>query len=382
MEKSPEVKTSPGYHYVDNPESLAKLNQALTGVSRVGFDMEADGLHHYFEKVCLIQLSFGGKNYIVDPLTGISLKEFFEILSQKQMILQGADYDLRMLQKSFGFRPQAPVFDTMLGAQILGYEKIGLAALAEKICGVILPKTGQKSDWSRRPLPENLLKYASDDTYYLEKITDVMTSSLQELGRLEWHRECCERAVKSAVLTVKNEDKEDWRIKGSSKAAPNVLVYVRELWKWRDEEARKKDRPPFMILMNEDILKLAEWRAHHPHAPLSQGPFFLKRFSGDKLSRLEQAIKTADQVPQSQWPSMPKKREWSDERPHPKKLENLLAACKKIAEDLKMESSIIASRASLTAVVLHEASSLESIMETGGLLKWQAQLLLPAVKSL
>lgn len=383
MENS-NVTAGSRYIYVNSSEVLVRITDTLRETSRVGFDMEADGLHHYFEKVCLIQLSFLGKNYIIDPLSGMSLSGFFDVLATKQLILQGADYDLRMLQKSFGFRPKAPIFDTMIAAQLLGYEKIGLAALAEKICGVVLPKSGQKSDWSRRPLPDNLLKYASDDTHYLETIADTMTSQLQGLGRLEWHRECCEKAAKSAAVQDKNgeKEKEDWRIKGSSKAAPNVLVYVREIWKWRDSEAREKDRPPFMILLNEDIMKVAEWRAQHRQAPLFQGPAFIKRFSPEKFSRFESAIKIADNLPSSEWPAPPKKREWSDERPHPEKLERLLTTCKKIAEELKMESSVIASRASLTAVVLNGASSLEKMIETAGLMRWQAELLLPDIKKI
>ncbi len=180
---------------MDTAEALALLIEALKGTARVGMDTEADSLHHYFEKVCLIQLSFMGANYVIDPLAGFPLAEFFEVLSQKELILQGADYDLRMLKKTFGFRPKAPVFDTMLAAQVLGYEKIGLSALVERFCGVLLPKTGQKSDWSRRPLPEGWLNYASDDTKYLEALAGALSENLQKLNRAGWHRECCDRVV-------------------------------------------------------------------------------------------------------------------------------------------------------------------------------------------
>ena len=123
------------YILVNNAECLAQLTESLAGTSRVGLDTEADSLHHYFEKVCLIQLSFSGKNYIIDPLAGFSLDAFLGALALKELVLQGADYDLRMLKRSYEFRPRAPVFDTMLAAQVLGYEKIGLAALVERSCG-------------------------------------------------------------------------------------------------------------------------------------------------------------------------------------------------------------------------------------------------------
>ena len=165
--------TEANYSLINNAESLARLTDALLGVRRVGLDTEADSLHHYFEKVCLIQLSFSGTNYIIDPLAGFSLSGFLEVLAQKELVLQGADYDLRMLKRSYEFRPLAPVFDTMLAAQALGYEKIGLAVLVERSCGVLLSKEGQKADWSRRPLSEKLLRYASDDTKYLEAVACI-----------------------------------------------------------------------------------------------------------------------------------------------------------------------------------------------------------------
>ncbi len=370
--------------YVDNAESLARLTDALRKASRVGFDTEADSLHHYFDKVCLIQLSFSGTQYIVDPLAGVSLKEFFETLAEKELIIQGADYDLRMLHKTFGFRPKAPVFDTMLAAQILGYEKIGLAALVEKICGVVLPKTGQKSDWSIRPLTPALLKYASDDTKYLEAVADKMTEELRGLNRLHWHRESCERVVNTSVLPGKNEDKEKdvWRVKGSSKLQPKSLVFLRELWKWRDEEARQRDRPPFMIMLNENLVALSEWLGENPSEPLSKGPVFLKRISGDKWSRLEKAIQTAAAMPPSEWPALPKKKEWRENESTEHRVEQLLTECKKIALELKIESSVLASRGSLTGAAERLPQSLEDLMKAGGLLRWQAELMLPAIQKL
>lgn len=373
------LKTDSNYTYVDSAEGLVQLTEALVAVPRVGLDTEADSLHHYFEKVCLIQLSFSGSNYVVDPLAGFPLTEFLEVLSRKELILQGADYDLRMLKKTFEFRPKAPVFDTMLAAQVLGYERIGLAALAEKICGVMLSKSGQKSDWARRPLSAKQLDYASDDTKYLEAIADAMTRELQETGRLDWHRECCERVVETSWLDGRNDAKEAWRIKGSSKLVPKELVFVREIWKWRDEEARRRDRPPFMILLNEDLLELARWRAVDRQAPLHAGPKFMKRITGENLVRLESAIRSAENLSSSEWPAVPERIRSRERQPSPEKVEALLAACKTIAGELKIEPCFLASRATLTAVARHEPRSIEKIMETSGMMRWQAALMMPAI---
>lgn len=374
------LKTGSCFTYVDNAEGLGRVVEALGGTARVGLDTEADSLHHYFEKVCLIQLSFSGANYIVDPLAGLSLGAFWEELSKKELILQGADYDLRMLKKSFEFRPKAPVFDTMLAAQVLGCEKIGLGALVEKCCGVALTHAGQKSDWSRRPLSPGQLMYASDDTKYLETIADAQAAELRELGRTDWHRECCDRVVESTRLSGKSDEKEAWRIKGSSKLAPKTLAFLRELWKWRDDTARQRDRPPFMILRNEDLIEFAGWRAENPQAPLHPGPAFLKRITGENLARLESAIRTAEDLPSAEWPVAPTKARPQEEGPSKEKVEALLAACKTIAAELQIEPCFLASRSAVTAVVRHQARSVEKVREVSGMMRWQAELVMPAIK--
>jgi len=378
-EKNMNLKTGSGYTYIDNVEGLARLTEELSAALRVGLDTEADSLHHYFEKVCLIQLSFSGANYVVDPLAGFSLTEFLEVLSRKEMILQGADYDLRMLKKSFGFRPKAPVFDTMLAAQVLGYEKIGLAALAERFCGVLLSKAGQKSDWARRPLSAKQLDYASDDTKYLETIADTLTWNLQESGRVAWHRQCCERVVETSGLEAKNDEKEAWRIKGSYGLTPKELAFVRELWKWRDEEARRRDRPPFMILLNENLIELARRRAEDPEGAIHPAPKCMKRITGDSLARLENAIRIADDLPMSEWPVAPERIRSRERQPSSEKVEALIAACKTVAGELKIESCFLASRATLTAVARCEPRSIEKTMEVSGMMRWQAELLMPAI---
>lgn len=380
MNKDVHPQVSPRYLYVDQAEELARLTEALAVTTRVGLDTEADSLHHYFEKVCLIQLSFSGANYVVDPLAGLSLTEFLEVLSLKELILQGADYDLRMMKKSFGFRPRAPVFDTMLAAQVLGYEKIGLAALAEKFCGVALSKSGQKSDWARRPLSARQLDYASDDTRYLEKIADMLAGELRNAGRLEWHRECCERAVEVSGIEAKEDAKEAWRIKGSSGLTPKELALLREIWKWRDEEARRRDRPPFMVLLNEALIELVRWQSQNPGAPLHAGPKPVKKISGENLARLEHAVRLAEGLPPEAWPVVPEKARWRERQASPEKVEALLATCKRIAGELRIEPCFLASRAALTAVARHEPRSIEKLMESSGMMRWQAELLMPAVR--
>ena len=123
------ASASENYVYVRKPVAMDALIERIGAADRVALDTEADSLHNYFEKVCLIQLSLGEEHYIVDPLAGLELGGFLEALAEKPLILHGGDYDLRMMRASLGFRTRREVFDTMIAAQFLGIEQIGLAAL-------------------------------------------------------------------------------------------------------------------------------------------------------------------------------------------------------------------------------------------------------------
>ena len=195
------MKTSPSYKYIDTVNTLKDLTLKVKKSKQVAVDTEADSLHHYFEKVCLIQLTINNTNYIVDPLAKLDLSDFLNNLSEKPLILHGADYDLRMLQSSFGFRPKNRIFDTMIAAKLLGYNKFSLAALVNHFFNITLKKQGQKSNWSKRPLSESQLEYASYDTHFLEEIAANLKDELKKLNRYNWFHETVDFMVQSTKTT-------------------------------------------------------------------------------------------------------------------------------------------------------------------------------------
>lgn len=369
-----------GYSYVETQQALSGLAASLRHYEGpVGVDTEADSLHHYFEKVCLIQVSFSGVNYIVDPLAQIDLSDFLRELAEKELIFQGADFDLRMLKKSYNFFPKKTIFDTMLAAQVLGYEKIGLEALALKHCGVTLSHGGQKSDWSRRPLTQAQLDYASDDTKYLETIAKAQSAEMQKLGREDWHRECCARVVQITGVTVAKEEKEAWRIKGSAKLHPKELAYLRAFWQWRDECARRKDRPLFMILKNDELLQCAQWAAKDILTLLDQGPAYLKRIGGQDRTAFGKAIEEVNHLPSALWPKRQLKDHSRVQGPPQEEVDRLLSLSRSIAQDLKIESSFLASRSAITSLVRHRPQTIEEAEKVSGLMRWQLNLLWKSV---
>jgi ribonuclease D len=366
---------SENYVYVRERAAMEALIERIGAAERVALDTEADSLHNYFEKVCLIQLSLGEKHYLVDPLAGLELSGFLEALAEKPLILHGGDYDLRMMRASLGFRARHEVFDTMIAAQLLGIEQIGLAALIERFLAVTIEKTGQKSDWSRRPLSEKQLSYAVNDTRFLERLADCLARELSERGRLDWHVESCRAMVEATGRDKARDPNDAWRIKGTGRLTRRQLAYLRELWHWRDEHARRANQPPFKVFGNQEILELITWAEGHPGAPLQQGPKLPRNIRGALLTTLEEALTRAAKMSQAQWPELRRR-----ERPEPpsaeclKRIDALRDECARVAKELGIAASTLAPKAALEAIARSRPRTVDEIMESSGLLRWQAEL--------
>jgi ribonuclease D len=372
------------YAYVREAGALASLVRRIAAADSVALDTEADSLHNYFEKVCLIQLSLAGEHYLVDPLCGLDLSGLSEALAEKPLVLHGGDYDLRMLRAAVGFRPRAEVFDTMIAAQLLGIEQIGLGALVERFFGIRMEEAGrrsqQKSDWSRRPLSEKQLGYAINDTRYLEALAECLRGELEERGRIEWHRESCRAMVDASGRDRLRDAEEAWRIKGAGRLTRRQLAYLRELWQWRDQHARRANVPPFHIFGNQQMLDLIQWAESHPSVPLHHGPRLPRNIRDTLLRTLEDAIARAAGMDPAQWPER-RSRERPD-APSADLIEQtkaLRAECARIAEKLGIAAATLAPRAGLEAIARSAPRTVEEIMESGGLLRWQAELVEAAV---
>jgi ribonuclease D len=370
-----------GYVYVAKPAAMESLVQRLDMAESVALDTEADSLHSYFEKICLIQLSIGDEHYLVDPLCDLDLSRFLDVLAEKPLILHGGDYDLRMLRTSVSFRPRGEVFDTMLAAQLLGIEEIGLAALIQRFVGTTIGKEGQKSDWSRRPLSEKQRRYASNDTRYLTRLAERLGADLRERGRIDWHKESCRAMVAASARDRTRDAAEAWRIKGTGRLTRRQLAYLRELWQWRDQHARRANVPPFKIFGNQQILDLIQWLDSHPGVPLRDGPKLPRNIRDGLLRTLEEAITRPAGMDETEWPEL--RRFERDDAPRPEfiaQVNALRGECARIANELQIAPSTLAPRAAVEAIVRCRPRTVDEIAETAGLLRWQAELVQGAVE--
>ncbi len=282
---------------IDTDEKLAEFLNRLRQAKWIALDTEADSLHAYPEKLCLLQISIEGKDELIDPLAPVTLKPLWEIFHEHELILHGADYDLRLFRKIHNFVP-TKVFDTMFASRLLGETQFGLTNLVENFLGIALEKGSQKADWARRPLTEKMESYAKNDTRYLKPLSDILKTRLIEKGRLQWHEEVCARLVIECA-EVPAIDPDAWRIKGSSQLGGMPLAVLRELWKWREAEATAANKPPYFILSHEAMVAIAA--AAGTSRPFNE--WVPKHFSTRREETFREALKrglatTSDALPE------------------------------------------------------------------------------------
>jgi ribonuclease D len=244
--------------WIRTPEALRALVAHFAGTSVMALDTESDSLHHFPEKVCLIQVAHpDGTVFLVDPLALRDLSPLGPLCADPGIIkvLHGASYDLSSLKRDFGFG-FAHIFDTMLSGQLIGLSELGLAALLQRFFGLVPGRSRQKDDWARRPLSPEQEAYAAEDVRYLVSLRERLRAELQALGREAWLEEECE----ALVLMPPGErifDPEDYlRIKGAKDLDRRGLAVLRELFVGREAWAGAAARPPFRIVGNETLIHL------------------------------------------------------------------------------------------------------------------------------
>lgn len=344
---------------IADPQGLADLIARLAPLPRIALDTEADSLHSYFEKLCLLQISTPEGNFLVDPLAGLDLQPLYDVLESKTLVFHGADYDIRLLVRTGRFAA-AEIFDTMIAARLCGHRELGLAALVQRFFDVKLSKASQKANWALRPLSPQMLEYAINDTRYLLSLADILSGELDQLGRRGWFVESRDRMMAAAREPRERDESKAWRIAGSAALDPRTQSVLRVLWHWRDAEARAWDRPPFHVMSNDDLLRISQ-RAARGEA------FSTSRMSGKRRKSFEVVLALALHVPESEWPVTPKGRRRRPAREQVERFDHLKKARDKVAAALGLDPSIIAPRGALEAVAEDPSSP--------ALMRWQRELL-------
>ena len=235
---------------------VAELAELLAKETTIAVDLEADSMHNYQEKVCLIQVSTEQKTVLIDPLAATDLSPLHAVFSNPEIrkIFHAADYDLRSLKRDFNLTIDG-LFDTMISAQLLGEERIGLADLLRKYFSVELDKKYQRADWSQRPLPAEMVRYAAEDTCHLHRLVEIFEKRLEEKARISWAME--EFALMEDVRFAEVDGPICLRFKGAGTLSPRELGVLEKLLQWREKEGERLNRPVYKVIGNKSLLALA-----------------------------------------------------------------------------------------------------------------------------
>jgi len=249
----------PPFEFVAKNAEWQSCLARLRREKRLAIDLEANSLYAYRERVCLIQISIPGQDYIIDPEQKLDLGGLGQIVSNPKVekVFHAAEYDLILLKKQYGWT-LANLFDTMWASRILGLKQFGLASLLRDRYGARVNKKYQKANWCRRPLPQPQLVYAQMDTHYLLKLRHDLAAELKDASRYEEAIEIF--AEQSEVQPGDNSFTPDdfWSISGSNELNGRQRAVLKALGIFRNDEARRQDRPLFKIFEDRTALQLAQ----------------------------------------------------------------------------------------------------------------------------
>ncbi len=373
------------------PAELADAVAAFAaGTGPVAVDAERASGYRYGQRTYLVQLRReGAGTALIDPIALPDLSSLSDALVGVEWVLHAASQDLPGLVEQ-GMRPSR-IFDTELGARLLGLERVGLAAVVAELLGVGLAKEHSAVDWSTRPLPAEWLRYAALDVEVLIELRAVMADRLAEAGKAEW----AAQEFEAVRLTPPPPPRvEPWRRVSGLHAIRDArrLAVVRELWEARDRNARERDVSPGRVLPDAAIVAAAQALPRSVEA-LSALPAFSGKGARRRITVWQAAIQRGLATPDADLPSVrgpksdapPPPRAWADRDPD---AATRLTAARGAMAALSVEHTVpvenllqpdLLRRLCWTPTADLTPGSIATALSAGGARPWQVQLVSPVL---
>jgi len=354
-------------------ETSSELKDVLINIKeekKIGFDLEADSMHHFPEKVCLLQVATKNNIFVIDTIKLKDLSLLKPIFSDKDItkIFHGADYDVRSLFRDFNIEINN-LFDSELASRFLGVRETGLEAVIRHRFNVFLEKKFTKRDWSKRPLIDDMLYYAVDDVRYLVTLSEILEKELYDIGRLSWVREECDILCRVRP-DANNGEPLFLKFKGAGKLRQENLAVLEALLGFRKEVALKKDVPFFKIIGNASLLKLAETRPDSINKIINTNALSKKQmdiYGKELLSIIHKAMK----MPQGMLPVYPKKKAYAIPTAALQRIEVIKTWRDKKAEKLNIDPGLLLNKALITAIGIDNPGSFSELEQISGMKNWQ-----------
>ena len=369
------TRSRPPHRYIDSQREFDAFVKRVNKEPLLAVDTEAASFHRFVDRIYLIQLSTRRETAIIDPLAVHDVAALGEALGdpEVEVVFHDADYDLRILDRDYRMRAQR-LFDTRVAAQLLGEKSIGLAALLEKYLEVKLDKKHQRADWSRRPLPAEMLDYAAQDTRHLPRLRDILRAQLEKSGRLAWAEEEFRRLEHIRWTPLDSNGDSYLRVKGARLLSRRGLALLRELVHWRDDVARALDRASFRVVGNEALLAVAE-KAPQTRDELKNISGVPSRLVDSRGDAFLAAIARGAAVPERDLPRFPRGERRATDAAFEARGERLKAARNEAAQQLGLDQGVLCPKGTMEAVARAMPRSLEAMAAIPELRRWQVDVL-------
>jgi len=369
MRKTEMVEITP--ELIDTRQALLAFTETIKDEKTLAVDLEADSFHCYTAQVCLIQMATPRRTVLIDPLQLPDISPLKTVLENPgvRKIFHAADYDVRCLHRDFGIEIHN-IFDTMTACKLLGEKHLGLADLLREHFGVELDKRFQCANWSIRPLPEDMLHYAAEDTRYLHRLAAIIEARLREKGRLAWALE--EFALLEQVRHSNTADQLVHSIREAAKFNSRQLAALEKLLNWRDGEARMGNRRYFQIIGTRELVAAAgalPKTAESLTNATGISTRLLKRH-GDQILRIIEAVR---QLPKEDLPERPNLERRSRNAISNRLVKELKAWRKEAAARLDLNPGTLINNALLEDITRRKPTSMKALEKVPGLKNWQVQ---------
>ncbi len=359
MEKNPP-------QYIDTSAKLKGLLKELQPHTHIGLDTEFISEGRYEPALCLVQLSVPDQVWIVDPVAVHNLKDLWQLLADpaREIVAVAARQEIKFCAKGAGAAP-ARIFDLQIAAGLVGYgyplshTNLVLKLLNQRVHG------GESfTDWRKRPLTTTQLKYAADDVSFLLAMREKLVERANKMKRLDWVEGECARLVRDVM-----REEERWRVSGSARLNRRQLAVLRELWRWRDRNARELNLPAMRVLGDSMLVEIAK------RSPATNEDLLALRGLDRKLLRnaadeIVAAVLVAQQLAEQDLPANTRR----EEPPQLNALTKLLSvAANGLAAEFRIDPALLATTADLQELVRWK---LEPDGETPMLLDgWRGEIL-------
>ena len=358
---------------IDTTACLAAALADAASAGAVALDTEFVWERTYTPRLGLIQLAWAGDAaHLVDPVADVDLAPLGVLLgdAKTELVLHDAVQDLVILRRATGVAPRS-VFDTRLAAGFAGLPAtLSLADLLREVAGVDLPKTQTRTDWLRRPLRPAQLAYALDDVRHLSQVREVLSERVAARGRADWLAEDLASLDDPALYEDPDPRAQYLRIKGVHRLAARERAVLRELTAWREEEARRVDRPRRRVCPDGALLHLSRKPARSQQELArvkGLGPRLVDRCGEAMLA----AIRVGLELPDADCPQPPP--EPDDPTAFRDAVDRGVALVAERAAAAEMDAPLVATRAEVSALARAVAADdpLEGIRPVRG---WRREL--------